>query len=278
MTAFENLCEIVAKLRAPGGCPWDREQTHESLLPAVIEEAYEVTEAGRAKTDAHFCEELGDLLLLVVMHAEIASEAGRFNIAEIIGDISNKLIRRHPHVFATSDARDSGAVLKQWEAIKREEKKADSHYFASLPKALPALMRAQKAQSKAARVNFDWTEVRDVVAKVEEELREMKEAIAALNRARIEDEIGDMLFAVVNLARKCKIDAESALQGGTDKFVTRFNQLEDEVKARGKELSDVGLSEMDEIWNRIKNDEARMTRLREASAWQANAESMTKPE
>ncbi len=278
MTAFENLCEIVAKLRAPGGCPWDREQTHESLLAAVIEEAYEVTEAARAKNDAHFCEELGDLLLLVVMHAEIASEAGRFNIDEIIRDISNKLIRRHPHVFGISQARDSGAVLKQWEAIKREEKKADSHYLASLPKALPALMRAQKAQSKAARVNFDWTDVRDVVAKVEEELREMKEAIAALNRARIEDEIGDMLFAVVNLARKCKIDAESALQGGTDKFVTRFNQLEDEVKARGKELSDVGLSEMDEIWNRIKNDEARMTRLREASAWQANAESMTKPE
>jgi len=258
MTAFAQLCDIVAKLRAPGGCPWDREQTHESLLAAVIEEAYEVTEAARAKNDAHFCEELGDLLLLVVMHAEIASEAGPFNIDEIIRDISDKLIRRHPHVFGTTDARDSGAVLKQWEAIKREEKKADSHYFASLPKALPALMRAQKAQSKAARVNFDWTEVRDVVAKVEEELREMKEAIAALDRARIEDEIGDMLFAVVNLARKCKIDAESALQRGTDKFVTRFNQLEDEVKARGMELGDLGLSEMDEIWNRIKNDEARM--------------------
>jgi MazG family protein len=267
-TSFANLCDIVAKLRAPGGCPWDREQTHESLLAAVIEEAYEVTEAARAKNDAHFREELGDLLLLVVMHAAIASEAGRFNIDEIIRDISDKLVRRHPHVFGTSDARDSGAVLKQWEAIKREEKKADSHYFASLPKALPALMRAQKAQSKAARVNFDWTEVRDVVAKVEEELREMKEAIAALDRARIEDEIGDMLFAVVNLARKCKIDAESALQGGTDKFVTRFNQLEDEVKARGKKLGDVGLPEMDEIWKRIKNDEARMT----------NAESMTKPE
>jgi MazG family protein len=267
-TSFANLCDIVAKLRAPGGCPWDREQTHESLLAAVIEEAYEVTEAARAKNDAHFREELGDLLLLVVMHAEIASEAGRFNIDEIIRDISDKLVRRHPHVFGTSDARDSGAVLKQWEAIKREEKKADSHYFASLPKALPALMRAQKAQSKASRANFDWTEVRDVVAKVEEELREMKEAIAALDRARIEDEIGDMLFAVVNLARKCKIDAESALQGGTDKFVTRFNQLEDEVKARGKKLGDVGLPEMDEIWKRIKNDEARMT----------NAESMTKPE
>src|SRR6266567_8045697 len=266
--AFQNLCDIVARLRAPGGCPWDREQTNESLLPALIEEAYEVAEAAHSKDDAHLREELGDLLLVVVMHAEIARETGRFDVDEIIRHVSDKLVRRHPHVFGTSDARDSGAVLKQWEAIKRTEKKADSHYLASLPKALPGLVRAQKAQSKAARVNFDWADVRDVVAKVEEELCEMKEAIAALNRARIEDEIGDMLFAVVNLARKCKIDAESALQGGTDKFVTRFNQLEDEVKARGKELGDLGLSEMDEIWNRIKNDEARMT----------NTESMTNPE
>jgi MazG family protein len=265
---FQKLCDIVAKLRAPGGCPWDREQTHESLLAAVIEEAYEVTEAARAKNDAHFCEELGDLLLLVVMHAEIARETGRFNIDEIIRGVAKKLVRRHPHVFGTSDAHDSVAVLKQWEAIKREEKKADSHYLASLPKALPALKRAQKAQSKAARVNFDWADLRDVVAKVEEEVREMKEAIASRDRARMEDEIGDVLFAVVNLARKCKIDAESALQGGTDKFVTRFNQLEDELRRRSKRLGDVGLSEMDEIWNRIKNDEARMTK----------AESMTKPE
>src|SRR5215831_381470 len=180
--SFARLCDIVAKLRAPGGCPWDREQTHESLLPAVIEEAYEVTEAARAKNDAHFCEELGDLLLLVVMHAEIASETDRFNIDDVVHDISEKLIRRHPHVFGTSDTRDSGAVLKQWEAIKRDEKKRDSHYLTSLPKALPALVRAQKAQSKAARVNFDWTEVRDVMVKVEEELREVKEAIESQQR------------------------------------------------------------------------------------------------
>src|SRR5438034_9223405 len=177
MTAFENLCEIVAKLRAPDGCPWDREQTHESLLPAVIEEAYEVAEAARGKNDGHFREELGDLLLLVVMHAEIAREEGRFNIEDVLREISDKLVRRHPHVFGTSGARDTGAVLKQWEAIKREEKKGDSHYLASLPKALPALVRAQKAQSKVARVNFDWTEARDAMAKVEEELDETKEAI-----------------------------------------------------------------------------------------------------
>jgi MazG family protein len=249
---FKKLCDIVAKLRAPGGCPWDREQTHGSLLPALIEEAYEVAEAARAKDDAHFREELGDLLLLIVMHAEIASETGRFNIDEIVRDISEKLVRRHPHVFGTSDVRDAGAVLKQWEAIKRQEKKADRHYLASLAKALPALVRAQKAQSKAARVNFDWSEVRDVVAKLEEELREVSEAITSEDRARIEDEIGDVLFAVVNLARKCKIDAESALQAATDKFVARFNQLEDELKARGKKLGDVDLAEMDAIWDRIK--------------------------
>jgi MazG family protein len=261
-TSFTKLCEIVAKLRAPGGCPWDREQTHESLLPALIEEAYEVAEAARANDDAHFREELGDLLLLVVMHAEIASEAGRFNIDKVVREVSDKLVRRHPHVFGTSDARDSGAVLKQWEAIKRAEKKADSHYLASLPKALPALVRAQKAQSKAAR----GTEVRDVVSKLEEELRQMKDEIASQDRARMEDEIGDVLFAVVNLARKCKIDAESALQRATDKFVARFNRLEDELRRQGKRLGDVDLPEMDAIWDRIKNDKARIT----------NAEGMTK--
>ena len=249
---FRKLCEIVAKLRAPGGCPWDREQTHESLLPALIEEAYEVAEAADAKNDAHFREELGDLLLLVVMHAEIAQESGRFNIDNVLQEISDKLVRRHPHVFGTSDARDSGAVLKQWEAIKREEKKADSHYLASLPKALPALIRGQKAQSKVARVNFDWTEVRDVIAKVEEELCEVKEAIASQDREMITDEIGDVLFAVVNLARKCEIDAESALQKATDKFVARFNRLEDELRRQGKPLGDVDLAEMDAIWERIK--------------------------
>src|SRR5206468_4212068 len=251
---FEKLCEIVAKLRGPGGCPWDREQTHESLLPARIEEAYGVTEAARETNDAHFREELGDLLLLVVMHAEIASETDRFNIDDVVRDISEKLIRRHPHVFGTSDARDSGAVLKQWEAIKREEKKSDSHYLASLPKALPALLRAQKAQSKAARVNFDWTELRGVMAKVEEELRETKEAIQSQQQEKIEDEIGDLLFAVVNLARKCKIDAESALQSATDKFVARFNRLEDELKTRGRKLGEVELAEMDTIWDEIKNE------------------------
>jgi uncharacterized protein YabN with tetrapyrrole methylase and pyrophosphatase domain len=271
---FAKLCEIVAKLRAPGGCPWDREQTHESLLPATIEEAYEVAEAARSKNAAHFREELGDLLLLVVMHAEIARESGQFKIDNVVEEITEKLIRRHPHVFGTvaasaspgrtvSPAKDpraaagtaattAGAVLKQWEAIKREEKKDDQHYLASLPRALPALMRAQKAQSKVARVNFDWTELGDVIAKVEEELGELKSAISAEDEESIKDETGDLLFAVVNLARKCRLDAESALQAATDKFVSRFNLLEDELRTRGKTLGDVDLAELDAIWNEIK--------------------------
>ncbi len=250
---FAKLCDVVAKLRAPGGCPWDREQTNESLLPATIEEAYEVAEAARSKNDAHFREELGDLLLLAVMHAEIARETDRFDINDVIHEVTEKLIRRHPHVFGESDARDSGAVLKQWEAIKREEKKSDTHYLASLPKALPALQRAQKAQSKVARVNFDWTELSEVIAKVDEELAELKEAINSQDRHSIEDEMGDLLFAAVNLARKCKLDAETALQAGTDKFVRRFNLLEDELKARGKKLGDVDLGELDVIWGKIKD-------------------------
>ena len=254
---FAKLCDIVAKLRAPAGCPWDREQTNESLLPPLIEEAYETAEAARAQDDTHFREELGDLLLLVVMHAQIACETGRFGIEEVIAQVSSKLIRRHPHVFGTAEARDSGAVLKQWEAIKREEKKSGSHFLASLPKALPALVRAQKAQSKVARVNFDWTALRDVMAKVQEELRETKQAIQSEGQEMIEEEIGDLLFAVVNLARKFKIDAESALQSATDKFAARFNRLEDELKTRSRTLGEVELAEMDAIWNEIKNDEAQ---------------------
>jgi MazG family protein len=260
-SAFNKLCEIVAKLRAPGGCPWDREQTHESLLPQLMEEAYEVAGAVRAKDDANLREELGDLLLLIVMHAEIAQETGRFKIDNVIGDVTEKLIRRHPHVFGTSDARDSGAVLKQWESIKRAEK-TSKHYLDSLPAALPALMRAQKVQSKVARVNFDWSEPGEVLAKVEEELSETKQAIASQDGEAMENEIGDLLFAVVNLARKCKLDAESALQTATGKFVARFNRLEDALRAQGKRLGDVDLAELDAIWKQIKEmtkSKGRMT-------------------
>ena len=254
MTRFEKLCEIVARLRASDGCPWDREQTHESLLPGLLEEAYEVVGAVRAHDAANLREELGDLLLLVVMQAQIASEGDHFQIDDVIAEVAGKLVRRHPHVFATSNARDSGAVVKQWEAIKRKENKSGANYLDTLPVALPALMRAQKAQAKASRVGFDWADPADVIAKVEEEMRETKEAISSKNSAAIVDEIGDLLFAVVNLARKNKLDAELVLQSANNKFVRRFSQLEKELQARGKELGEVDLAEMDAIWNALKID------------------------
>ena len=251
---FAQLCDIVAKLRSPEGCPWDREQTNASLVPPLLEEAYEVAGAVYAKDDANLREELGDLLLLIIMHAQIASEEKRFDIDEIAREISEKLIRRHPHVFGKSEARGSEAVVRQWEAIKREEKKGDAHYLASLPMALPALMRAEKAQKKAARVNFDWRELRDVMAKVEEELQETKNAVASAEARMIADEIGDLLFAVVNLARKCQLEAESLLQSATDKFVARFNEMEDRLRVRGGKLGEAGLEELDAIWEEIKKD------------------------
>jgi MazG family protein len=252
--SFAKLCGIVAKLRAPGGCPWDREQTNETLLPPLIEEAYEAASAIRARDDANLREELGDVVLLAVMHAEIAKETRRFNIEEVLEEVTAKLIRRHPHVFAQSEVSDAEGVVKQWEAIKHEEKNGggDAHYLASLPVGLPALMRAQKAQKKAARVNFDWSNLSEVVAKVDEELAETKEAIATAEPAKIADEVGDLLFAVVNLARKSGLDAEEVLQAATNKFVGRFNRVEDELRARGRKLGDPGLEELDEIWNRLK--------------------------
>jgi nucleoside triphosphate diphosphatase len=252
-SSFNQLCEIVARLRAPDGCPWDREQTNESLLPGLIEEAYEVGCAVRAQDDQNLREELGDLILLAVMHSQIAEENGRFSIAEVLENVIAKLIRRHPHIFGSSEVRDTDGVVKQWEAIKREEKSdTGGHYLADLPAALPALMRAQKAQKKAARVNFDWTEIADIVAKVDEELAEAKRAIASRDPSAIVDEIGDLLFAVVNLARKSKLDAETALQTATDKFVSRFNKVEDELHGRGKKLGEAGLEELDQIWNTVK--------------------------
>ena len=252
--AFARLRDVVARLRAPDGCPWDREQTNESLVPGLLEETYEAVAAIRAGDDVNLREELGDVVLLAVMHAQIASEAGRFTIEESLHEVTEKLIRRHPHVFGTSDVRDSGAVVKQWDAIKREEKKGEerTHYLGTVPHALPALMRAQKVQSKAARVQFDWNEISDVVAKVDEELAETKEAMASGNSEHLAEEIGDLLYAVVNLARKTQFDAETLLQAATDKFVRRFNAMEDDVRAQGKELGKLKLEELDAIWNAHK--------------------------
>jgi MazG family protein len=251
---FENLREIVAQLRAPGGCPWDREQTNASLSPKIVEEVYEVVAAIQENDDVNLREELGDVLLLVLMHAEIAAEQERFNIDEVIETITAKLIRRHPHVFGESDVSDSLGVVRQWDAIKLEEKRTrKENYLDEVGAALPALMRAQKVQKKAAHVHFDWPNASDVIAKVEEELEETKQAIASRNSESIADEIGDLLFAVVNLARKNGLDAESVLQQATDKFGKRFARLEQELQRNGKKLGEANLTEMDAIWNRVKD-------------------------
>jgi len=253
MTAFDKLCEVIAHLRAPDGCPWDREQTNESLMPKLLEEAYEVASAVREHDEENLREELGDVLLLVLMHAQVASERAHFSIEQVIEELTAKLIRRHPHVFGESRAHDAGAVVKLWDSVKREEKReAQKHYLTGVAAALPALMRAQKIQKKAAHVNFDWNEISEVMAKVDEELAETKEAMAAESPGRIAEEIGDLLFAVVNLARKQKLDAETLLQAATDKFVQRFNTMEEEVQARGKQLGELGLAELDAIWNEQK--------------------------
>ena len=250
---FAKLCEIVAQLRAPGGCPWDREQTHQSLVPGLLEEAYEVADAIRTNDEANLREELGDLLLQVVMHAHIASGEGRFTIEDVAREIGEKLVRRHPHVFGGSEASDTGAVLKQWDAIKRAEKNSDeTAYFSGLTRASPALMFAQKTQTKAARVGFDWSTIRDVVSKVDEELGETKEAIAAQDPDAIAEEMGDLLFAVVNLVRKSKLDAETVLAAATEKFIARFHAMERELEKQGSQLGEVDLAAMDEVWNRVK--------------------------
>jgi len=250
---FAELCELVTKLRAADGCPWDREQTNESLAPKLLEEAYEVADAIRERDDGNLREELGDLMLLIAMHAQIASERGQFGIEQVLEQITAKLIRRHPHVFGTSEARDAGAVVQLWDSVKRREKGEDGHYLTGVAKALPALMRAQKIQKKAAHVNFDWNQNSEVVAKIDEELAETKEAMNGGAPNEIAEEIGDLLFAIVNLARKQQLDAETFLQAATDKFVQPFNALEDELKTTGKKLGEVELEELDAIWNAQKS-------------------------
>ena len=250
---FEQLRQVVARLRAPDGCPWDREQTNESLIPKLLEDADEVADAIRAADDENLREELGDVMLLILMQAQIASERGAFGIETVLTEITAKLIRRHPHVFGSSEASDAGAVVKLWDSVKREEKRGKGgHYLTGVAAALPALMRAQKVQKKAAHVHFDWSEEAEVVAKINEELAETREALETKGEKEIAEEIGDLLFAVVNLARKRQLDAETLLQTATDKFVGRFNEMEDELRTSGQQLGDVGLAELDVIWNAQK--------------------------
>ena len=245
---IERLRQIVERLRAPDGCPWDREQTHQSLKPHLLEECYELLDAIDAQNDSELKEELGDLLLQVVMHTQMASEEQRFTLDDVAEFIADKLVNRHPHVFGENRLPNSDAVLQQWDTIKRGEKDQRKSALDGVPKNLPALARAQKVQTKAARVGFDWQEPNEVRAKIHEEIREIDSA----SGKELADEIGDLLFAVVNFARKNKLDAEQLLAGATAKFSKRFQAMESLAEARGLELSKLTLEQMDALWNKVK--------------------------
>lgn len=259
LSAVAQLREIVARLRAPDGCPWDREQTHESLRHDLLEESYEVLEAIERKDDIHLREELGDLLLQVVMHSQIAEEEGRFDLESVAAEVAEKLVRRHPHVFGENRLGSSEAVLKQWDQIKSEERARKSGNPAAaasvldgVSHALPALMRAEKIQKRAARVGFDWEDLHSVVEKIREEVTEVEAEIRSDQRERLEDELGDLLFAVVNLTRKAKFDAELLLRQSTDKFARRFQKLERVLTERGQSFEQMTPASLDEIWNAVK--------------------------
>lgn len=251
--AFQRLVEIMATLRAPGGCPWDREQTRESLKPFLIEEAYEVLEALDQGDRQRLLEELGDLLLQVVFHAQVASEQGEFTITDVLQAISEKLVRRHPHVFGETKAESAEEVLHTWERLKQEERGGVEKASAldGVPTTLPALLRAQRLQDKAARVGFDWGETAAVIQKVEEELTELKAAMGRGVEAT-EEELGDLLFSVVNLARFLHLNAEEALRKCIEKFISRFRHIEAVAAQRGKSLEESSLEELDLLWQEAK--------------------------
>jgi MazG family protein len=249
VSPIDRLKQIVQRLRAPDGCPWDREQTHESLKPHVIEECYELIDAIDDKDDQGMLEELGDLLLQVVLHAQMASEEGRFDFDSVADVISDKLIHRHPHVFGDAKLATSDAVLKQWDAIKRREKTERASALDGVPRGLPALAKAQKTQSKAARVGFDWPNAEGSLQKVKEEIEELERVETG---EKLAEELGDLLFSVVNFTRKSKLDAEDLLQAATRKFSERFRKMEALAESQGLNFSSLTLSEMDALWEEVK--------------------------
>ena len=248
-----RLLEIMARLRRPGdGCPWDLEQTIDSVKPNLIEEAYEALDAMESGNREHLAEELGDVLLQIVLQSQIASEEGSFDFARVAKGISDKLIRRHPHIFGDVKVADSKEVLRNWDAIKKTEKKARISALDGIPKHVPPLHRAYQAQKLAARVGFDWSDVSGAFKKLEEEIGELQEALAAKNRKHIVEEIGDLLFSVVNVARFVKVDPAYALEMTNAKFIRRFRAVEDEIVAGGRRMKDCTLAEMDAIWDKIR--------------------------
>ncbi|BDS08431.1 hypothetical protein NT6N_34710 [Oceaniferula spumae] len=248
-----RLRAIMHRLRAPGGCPWDAEQTHESLLPNLIEETYETVDTIRRGDWEHLKEELGDLLLQVVFHSELAEEAGRYNFDDVARIVSDKLVRRHPHVYGDSSVTDTEGVLSQWDAIKRQEKGDEQEaYLHNTGKGLPAMLRASKLQKKAAKVGFDWPDDQGVIDKIREELVEVEDELESGDRELLGGEIGDLLFSVVNLARRHKLDPEILLESTNVKFETRFASVDKGLQAEGKSLASATLDEMEQHWQNAK--------------------------
>lgn len=249
---FDKLVAIMARLRAPGGCPWDLSQSRQDLKPYLVEETYEVLDAIETGDPERLKEELGDLLLQVVFHAEIAEEEGAFTIEDVCRCINEKLVRRHPHVFGEVKADTPEQVLRNWEAIKKDEKGLEASVLAGVPRVLPALLKAYRLQQKAARVGFDWEERKQVEEKVKEEWSELNEAVAENDKEHVREELGDFLFALVNLSRFLDVDPEDALQFSNSKFARRFKALEAEASKQGREIHGMTLAEMDELWELIK--------------------------
>lgn len=262
---FEKLVAVQARLRAPKGCPWDREQTHQTLRTYLIEEAYEVLEALDTGNDAKFAEEMGDLLLQIVFHSQIASEEGRFTVADVIREIHDKMIRRHPHVFGEVRARDSKEVLRNWEQIKAEERQASKEKSAGgeganeapslldgVSRALPATLEGFQLTRKASRIGFDWHNADGVIDKMREETAELEIALNDKDQRKIEEEMGDFLFAAVNLARFLHVDPEIALKKANAKFSQRFRMMEAQARESGREFKDLPREEMEALWDATK--------------------------
>jgi tetrapyrrole methylase family protein/MazG family protein len=269
---FEKLVAVQARLRAPNGCPWDREQTHQTLRTYLIEEAYEVLEALESGNDAKFAEEMGDLLLQIVFHSQIAREEGRFTVAEVIREIHDKMIRRHPHVFGKTRAKDSPEVLRNWEQIKAEERRASANRGESkttesaareaslldgVSHALPATLEGFQLTRKASRIGFDWEDAGGVFDKLLEETEELKKASKEQNQLKTEEELGDLLFAAVNLSRFLKIDPEIALKKANRKFSRRFREMERLARKGGREFKDLPRGEMEALWDTAKQAEGK---------------------
>lgn len=250
-----DLLEIMKILRSPEGCPWDREQTHESIKKSLIEETYEVVEAINKNDKELMTEELGDVLLQVVFHSQIGAENGEFDFSDVCDGICKKLIERHPHVFGDISVKDSGEVLENWEQIKSRTKhrKTQTDKMLSVPRELPALMRSAKIQEKASKVGFDWEDVSGAFQKLSEESDELKEAVQNNDRENMTEELGDLLFSVVNVSRFINVDAEEALTASTDKFLNRFAIVERLAKERNIDMSTSSIEELDSLWDEAKN-------------------------